>query len=111
MDRVTPRLLAFSTVFLAFSAWSTTIVVEHGYFGFLRLAATEPWGGQMFVDLVIALSLVFAWLRRDAAKHGIAAWPYFLVTLALGSIGPLAYLVHREWRSNAAAPGAAAQAA
>lgn len=104
MNRITPRLLAFSAVFLAFSAWSTTIVVAHGYFGFLRLAAAEPWGGQMFVDLVIALSLVFAWLRRDAAKFGISPWPYFGLTLALGSMGPLAYLVHREWRSSAATP-------
>lgn len=49
----------------------------------------------MFVDLVIALLLFATWMRDDAASEGLPFWPYFLVILLAGSIGALAYLVHR----------------
>jgi hypothetical protein len=49
----------------------------------------------MLLDLVIALSFAIGWMRADARRRGIAAWPYFLVTLFLGSIGVLAYVVRR----------------
>jgi hypothetical protein len=108
MSRLTPRLVFYAAVLLAFTAWSTTITVEHGYFGFLRLALSDPWGGQIFVDLCIALSLVVGWLRRDARRTGISPWLYYGLTVALGSIGPLAYLVHREWKAGGGVQGAGA---
>jgi hypothetical protein len=37
--------------------------------------------------------LVLAWMWRDAAGHGRRFWPYALITLALGSLGPLLYLL------------------
>jgi hypothetical protein len=89
-------LLVFGIVLLAFTAYTVGIVASHGYTGFLVLAAREPWGGQMFVDLVIALLLFASWMRGDAARQGLPFWPYFAAILTLGSIGALAYLVHRS---------------
>ena len=48
---------------------------------------------QVFADIAIALVLVLAWMWRDAASTGRRFWPYAIVTLMLGSIGPLLYLL------------------
>lgn len=96
------RLVVLVTVFVAFTVWSTTIVAGHGYFGFLSVALREPWAAQLLVDLSLALSVVWAFLIPDARRRGLAWQPYLVATLALGSIGVLAYLIHRELRASRA---------
>ncbi len=93
---------------MGFTAYSLTVVAGHGYFGFLELAAAEPWGMQLFLDLCIALCLFTFWMVPDARARGITPWPYLLAVVTLGSIGALAYLVHRTLSSSrrVAAPGA-----
>ena len=49
------RLFLLSSVLIVFTVYTAAIVNGHGYFGFLELAWTDAWGGQMFVDLCIAL--------------------------------------------------------
>jgi hypothetical protein len=90
----TKALLAV-LVLAGFGTYSLWVVAGHGYTGFLALAAREPWAMQMLLDLVIACSFAVSWMTRDARKHGIAAWPYLVATLLLGSIGLLAYVVRR----------------
>jgi len=102
------QLAMLLTVSIAFTLYTAGVVADHGYTGFLTLAWSEPWGGQMFVDLVIALSLFLSWMLRDARAEQITPWPYVALILTAGSIGALAYLVHRSakaWRSGAP-PGA-----
>jgi hypothetical protein len=89
-------LLVFGIVLLAFTAYTAEVVASHGYTGFLVLAGSEPWAGQMLADLVIALLLFATWMRGDAAREGLPFWPYFAAVLTLGSVGALAYLVHRS---------------
>lgn len=91
-------LVPLLAVLAAFTLYTLVIVVNHGYTGFLSLAMSEPWGGQMFVDLVIALTLFLVWMLRDAREHGIAPWLYVVLLFTTGSIGALAYLVHRTVR-------------
>lgn len=80
--------------FLAFTAW---VVAEHGLVGvFAEVLSTWP-GVQVMTDLVIALCIVMAWMIVDARKLGLSVAPYILATLAAGSLGPLAYLLRREW--------------
>jgi len=93
------RLVILLAVLFAFSAWTLAIVADRGYTGFLALAAAEPWAAQMLVDLVIALALFLGWMFRDAREHAIPPWPYAALVLTTGSIGALAYLVHRTLRS------------
>lgn len=79
--------------FLALTAW---VVWEYGYLGtFATILSSWP-GVLLSVDLLLAIGMVASWMIVDARKHGLAVWPYLLVTLALGSVGPLAYLVVRE---------------
>lgn len=90
------RLAVLVVLFVAFTGWSLSVVVGSGPVGFISLAGREPWAAQMLVDLSIALFVAWSWLRHDAKARGIPAWPYVIATLAVGSIGVLAYLIHRE---------------
>lgn len=80
----------------AFVGVSVYLVHAQPFFGFLSLAISDPWGGQIFLDLVIALSLFLSWAKRDARERGLPYLPYLVATVALGSMGALAYLIHRE---------------
>lgn len=65
----------------------------------IEIARQSPWGLQLLVDFGIAIALILAWMITDARARGVAAWPYVLLTLCLGTIGPLAYLIRRERQS------------
>ena len=98
------RLFSVIAVFAAFSIYTAVVVLNHGYTGFLELALTGGWGAQVFIDLCIALILFTIWMVSDAREHGIPAWPYFLAILTTGSVGALAYLVHRTAKEQALNP-------
>ena len=89
--------LAVATLvpFLALTVWSFQ---GYGPVAFLQQAVAEPPNVQVFVDLAIALILLFVFLRRDAETHGVALWPWFVLTVFTGSIGPLAYLLYTGLR-------------
>jgi hypothetical protein len=106
-------LILASLVLAAFGTYSIWVVAGHGYTGFLTLAGREPWAMQMLLDIVIACTIGTGWMVRDARKHGIAAWPFMVVTLFLGSLGLLAYIVRRDLAKPSARhePAAAARRA
>ena len=96
------RLFLLLTVFVVFTAYTATVIVDHGYTGFVDLALAGGWGAQVFVDLVIALTLFLVWMVPDARERGIPFVPYVVAILTTGSIGALAYLVHRTLREGTA---------
>lgn len=90
------RMIVLLLVLVPFALFSATVVLDEGYLGFLDVARAEPWGMQMLLDIAISLVLVMQGLAKDARERGIALWPWVIVTVLLGSIGPLGYLVYRE---------------
>ncbi len=98
------RLWSVVTVFAAFSIYSALIVLDYGYTGFIDLALTGGWAMQVFIDLCIALTLFAIWMFGDAKERGLPFWPYMITLLTLGSIGALAYLVHRTIRDTSSVP-------
>ncbi|MBY0279037.1 DUF2834 domain-containing protein, partial [Candidatus Binatia bacterium] len=91
-------------VLVDFAAFSTWVVVQYGYLGLFAQALASPATIQVLLDLVIALTMVSAWMWRDAKRHGINPLPFLVLTITLGSIGPLAYLVRRLGRAEAVLP-------
>jgi Terpene cyclase DEP1 len=83
-------LIAVTAVFSLFTLW---LIAQVGVAGFYRTLLATTTGWQAFADLVIALTLVLSWMLQDARRSGRRFWPYLLVTLAVGSIGPLCYLL------------------
>ena len=100
---MTGRFFALLIVFAAFGGLSLMAIMDVGYFGILE-PHFQSWGGaQVFVDLVIVCLLACIWMVHDARISGISAWPFIVLTMVAGSIGPMAYLLVRELKVPAAA--------
>ena len=82
-----------SVLLLAFGSLTAAAVLQHGYMGIFQHQLQNLAGLQVLADLGIALLLVLAWLVRDARAHGRNPWPWIVLTLAVGSFGPLLYLL------------------
>ena len=78
----------------AMTAWELGVV--EGLLHFFKVGQTDIAVLQGFVDLVVALSILVVWMVQDARSRGVAFAPYILLTLLLGSFGPLTYLIRRE---------------
>ncbi len=89
------KQLALSAVLIAFLADEAYALYLYGYFGFFRMMFANFASFTALVDLVIALVLILAWMGDDARKRNVSALPFLLLTLALGSVGPLLYLIRR----------------
>jgi membrane protein implicated in regulation of membrane protease activity len=87
------KRIALLFVLADFSALTAYATAEHGVAGVISLALANSVTITLTVDLLIALSLVTAWMWRDARDRGVTPLPYLLLTFTLGSIGPLLYLV------------------
>jgi hypothetical protein len=109
------KQIGLSVLLADFLALTAYAVYEYGYIGFFELATANLATTVALVDLVIALSLVLVWMVRDARARGVSAVPYVVLTLALGSAGPLAYLIRHvvsdQGVETAAAPAPAARRA
>ena len=90
-----PRLLIIITLIL-FGALTVAGLWQDGISAIVAPHFQSFAGGQVFADLVIALSLVIVWIWHDARASGRSPWPWIIATLALGSFGPLLYLLTRK---------------
>jgi len=82
--------------FAVLTLWSLKVA---GLGGILA-TATTPGGAQVFADLVIALLLVLTFLVPHARAEGRSPYPWVVLTLCLGSFGPLLYFVFAPARTE-----------
>jgi len=80
-------------ILIPFLALTLYAVSQVGYIGIFTYQLLSPAGWQVGVDLVIAVFLALLWIIRDARRSGRTAWPYLVMSLFLGSIGVLLYLL------------------
>ncbi len=100
------RTVILTIVLLDFLLLTFHAIGEVGYLGIFA-AGLANWGAaQILVDLVIVCVLAMIWMVADARRRGTNPWPYVLLTVFAGSIGPLLYLLRREWRGREATPAA-----
>jgi hypothetical protein len=83
-------------VLVTFAAATAYAVHQHGYLGFFDLVLANSATQVVLFDLCIALTMVCVWMWRDARDEGLSPLPYLGLTLLLGSIGPLLYLLRRD---------------
>lgn len=91
------KALLVAVILLDFLALTGLALWESGYVGLFQYQLATWAGMQVLADLVIACALIALWMYRDARQRGVNPWPYLLLTMAAGSIGPLAYLLRRQW--------------
>lgn len=87
------KRIVLTIVLIAFLALTASAVWQHGYLGIFTSQFETLAGMQALVDLVIAVSLFLVWMWQDAKAAGRNPWPWLLLTLVSGSIGPLVYLL------------------
>ena len=80
-------------VLAPFTALSLAALWVHGYWGIFEPALHSLASAPVLADLLIALTLFLFWMWRDASKNGRNPWPWLVLTLAGGSLGPLLYLL------------------
>jgi hypothetical protein len=98
------KQIALSFLLFDFAALNVYAVAQYGLIGIFELCLANAATVLLFVDLTIALSLVMVWMWQDARRHDIGPLPYALLTLGLGSVGPLLYLIRRFGHDEAIAP-------
>ncbi len=75
----------------------TILALWHeGIQGLIQVCSGNLMGAALTADLCISLTLVSTVLYRDARKHGRNPLPFLILTLFVGSIGPLLYLLLRS---------------
>jgi hypothetical protein len=90
------KQLALSAALIVLLAMDARAIYLYGYIGFFRTVLTNFAGVTAFVDLAIALVLILVWMGDDARQRNVSApIPYLVLTVALGSVGPLLYLIRR----------------
>lgn len=98
------KSLLLIAVLLPFAALTAVALKDHGYIGLLAFHFTATAGMQVIVDLVIVCVLAMIWMVGDAQRTGRTVWPYLLLTLTLGSFGPLVYLLVGQLSRSASKP-------
>jgi hypothetical protein len=90
MPGIKIALWLVTAAFVSFSLW---VLMQIGYFGIWQGGFASLGSTQITLDLIIACTLVMGFIARDCRARGRAWWPWALMTLVLGSIGPLVYLL------------------
>ena len=88
------RTILIITLIL-FGALTAVALWQDGVLGIFG-SIVSSWGStQIYVDLVIALTLVSIWMWRDAKTAGRNPWPWIIATFIVGAFSPLVYLLVR----------------
>ena len=90
-----PKQVGLSIVLVGFAALNAYCFYTFGTEGFVHAALANAATAAVFIDLVIALTMIAVWMIRDAAHRGKTVLPYLLLMVFLGSMGPLIYLIGR----------------
>jgi Terpene cyclase DEP1 len=83
-------------ILVLFGVLTTLALMEVGYWGLFAQQLQSFAGGQVLIDLFIAVTLAMLWMWHDAKATGRNVWPWITLSLVAGSFGPLLYLLTRK---------------
>ena len=82
-----------AVVLIAFLALTVAAIWQQGFLSIFSTQFETLGGIQVFVDLLIMASIFLVWMWQDAKAARRNPWPWVLITLMIGSFGPLVYLL------------------
>jgi RsiW-degrading membrane proteinase PrsW (M82 family) len=88
------RILVILTLIL-FGALTVAALWQDGILKIFSSIPQSLGSLQIYLDLVIACSLINVWIWHDAKKHGRNPWLWIIATFIVGSFSPLIYLLAR----------------
>jgi hypothetical protein len=80
-----------------FLAYSLVPILHEGPLGFIANHTVNHWGVQVWLDLLLALSLALFLAAPRARQAGMNLVPWLILVLCSGSIGLLAFLARLFW--------------
>ncbi len=80
-------------VLIPFTILTVLAIQQVGVIGILKGEFKNFGTLQVFVDLIIASVLILVWMKKDAKKNNRNFIFWMFLTLALGSFGPLLYIL------------------
>lgn len=84
------------TVLVLFGLLTATGIIIDGVPVAVFDAITFNWHSvQIYIDLVIAVAVICAWIYRDARARGRSPWPWIVAAAIVGMFSPLVYLLAR----------------
>lgn len=83
-----------------FAAFSAYAIVAEGPFGFWPNHTQNPWGNQVWFDLLIAIAIAWALLLPRARAAGMNLWPWLALICVSGCIGLLAMFARCRYLEN-----------
>lgn len=89
------RLGLPAVILLVFGVFTVDVWVRQGPLGLISIVTREPWGAQLFVDVLLCAFFAGAWIWKDARERGLRAMPYLVALPCVGSLAVLAYVIHR----------------
>jgi RsiW-degrading membrane proteinase PrsW (M82 family) len=89
------RILIIFTLIL-FGILTGIAIWHDGIIGIFTSIFQSFGSVQIYVDLVISLTLIMVWMWRDANATGRNPWPWIVATLLVGVFSPLLYLLTRK---------------
>ena len=90
-----PWVVFLVAVWLAFTAFTVVVLFDFGLIGFIEAALANGATTQVSIDLALSVVIALGFIRKDADLRGLPYWPYVVAAVLAGSIGLLAYVIHR----------------
>jgi hypothetical protein len=89
-----------ASVLIAFGALTGYTLWHYGgLWAWLSFYTRDPASWQIFADLLICIGLLLVFVYRDAQANGRRFWPWAILSLCVGSFGPLLYFLTRKERA------------
>ncbi len=84
--------LAAASASVGFFAFSIAAVVTEGPTGFWPEHTQHLWGNQIWFDLLLAMSIAWVFMAREARALQMRTLAWFAFVVATGSVGAMAML-------------------
>jgi RsiW-degrading membrane proteinase PrsW (M82 family) len=98
---LTVRRALMTVVVVAFLAYTALALVDDGW-GFFTRPFTDSTSGSLIVtDLLIELTLLSIAIHYDSRRRGRNPWAWIVITMTLGAVGSVGYLLARSFDQTA----------